>query len=225
LSSRFAKGRPNSIPHYWAVETIDAYLKALSSEAPTPGGGSAATIVAALGAALVAMVARITLGNEKLSEHHELAAELAAQADTLRANLAAAREADETAYRAVVHAMELSRATPEQKEARNTALQRALTNAAAEPLAAAALSLRVLELAQRALGLRNTNLVSDVGCAAEFGAAALAACAFNVRINHKFMKEPQLVARQESELHASEERAAKLLPSVRSETSRLLQAS
>ncbi|MGD0476464.1 MAG: cyclodeaminase/cyclohydrolase family protein, partial [Candidatus Velthaea sp.] len=44
---------------------LQAYLNRLASAQPTPGGGSAATIVGALGAALVAMVARITLGNPK----------------------------------------------------------------------------------------------------------------------------------------------------------------
>jgi formiminotetrahydrofolate cyclodeaminase len=207
------------------VETIEEYLNALSSAQPTPGGGSAATIVAALGAALVAMVARITLTSAKLAERHALAAELAAEADALRARLAVARESDERAYGAVVRAVALPRATPEEREARSAALERALRAAATEPLAAANLSLRVVELAQRALGLQNTNLISDVGCAAEFGACALAACAFNVRINHKFMKEPSVMTRQEAELHGYEDLAAAILPGIRAETNRLLQAS
>jgi formiminotetrahydrofolate cyclodeaminase len=225
IPSWFAKGSPNSIPHYWAVETIEAYLKGLSSAQPTPGGGSAATIVAALGAALIAMVARITLTNAKLTERHDLAAELVAEADALRAHLAAARERDERAYGAVVHARAQPRTTPEEQAARSAALEQALCAAAAEPLGAANLSLRVVELARRALGLQNTNLISDVACAAEFGFSALAACAFNVRINHKFMKEASVVARQEAELRACEDLAAGILPGIRSETNRLLQAS
>jgi formiminotetrahydrofolate cyclodeaminase len=220
----FAKGSPNSIPHYWAVESMETYLKALSSAQPTPGGGSAATIVAALGAALVAMVSRITLANAKLAEKHDLAAELVAEADALRLHLAAARESDERAFAAVMHAMAQPRATPEEKAARGAALEHALCAAAAEPLAAANLSLRVVELAQRTLSLQNSNLISDVGCAAEFGACALAACAYNVRINHKYMKERSVVARQEAELRACEDLAAAILPRMRAETNRLLAA-
>jgi len=215
IEPAFAKGRPNSIPQYWAVETIDDYLAALASEKPTPGGGSAATIVAALGAALVAMVARITLANAKMIERHDLAQQLVARADALRSELHAARQNDERAYAQVVAAMQQPRETSEQKAARSAALQAALREAAAAPLHAAALSLRTLELAERSLALENSNLSSDIGCAAEFATSALEASALNVRINHKFLQDHALVAAQERELCAYEKDAAAARERVR----------
>jgi formiminotetrahydrofolate cyclodeaminase len=206
------------------VESIDAYLEALASAAPTPGGGSAATIVAACGAALVGMVARITSESGKHADRRALAERLIQSADERRAELLAARAQDERAYGAVVAAMSLPRATDEQKAARTAALQAALEGAAAAPLCAASLALDVLRLADSALELRNANLISDVGCAAEFAFAALAASAHNVRINHKFMKDEAAIRAQEAILQTYEPAAGELLRHIRSETTRSLGA-
>jgi formiminotetrahydrofolate cyclodeaminase len=207
-----------------SVETIDAYLDALASAAPAPGGGSAATLVAAHGAALVAMVARITGESGKHPERRALAERLIRVADERRAELLAARAEDERAYGAVVAAMSLPRATDEQKAARTVALQAALAGAAAAPLHAASLALEILRLAESALELRNPNLISDLGCAAEFASAALASSAYNVRINHKFMKDRATIDVQEAKLQAYERSAGEVLERVRAETARSLGA-
>jgi formiminotetrahydrofolate cyclodeaminase len=189
------------------VDTFDDYLTRLASKAPTPGGGSAATLVAAAGAALVAMVARICEGNPASAL---LAGRLIAQADGLRAELLAARPRDEAAFEKVVEAQALPKG-----EARTHALAHALRHAAEAPLHAAHLSLEVLRLAARGLALGNRNLESDLGCAAEFGAAAIAACAYNVRINHRFMRDAEAVAAQSKRLARVERESAALLQQVR----------
>jgi formiminotetrahydrofolate cyclodeaminase len=172
----------------------------LASAEPTPGGGSAATIVGALGAALVAMVARITLGNPKFAPVAGDALMLVESADALRAKFAAARAADETAYAAVVAAQALPRTSGSERAARTQRLQAALTGAADEPLAAAALAADLIALCARAAALRNVHLMSDVECALAFGRAALEASAANVRINHRFMKDPAVVEAQQRRL-------------------------
>jgi formiminotetrahydrofolate cyclodeaminase len=91
---------------------FDAYLDALASAAPTPGGGSAATLVGAMGAALCAMVARITLGNAKRAAVHPAAEAIAREADALRASFLAARSRDEEAFAAVIAAQGVPRAPP-----------------------------------------------------------------------------------------------------------------
>jgi len=176
------------------VLDFDDYLNRLASAAPTPGGGSAAAICGAMGAALVAMVARITGESPKKSEHHDLADELIAAADVLRARFDEARTLDESAYAAVVTAMALPRGSDEETIVRTARLQDALAQAAAAPLAAVHLAAELLALAERALDLENANLASDLGCAASFAMAALDASALNVRVNHKYMKNAALVA-------------------------------
>jgi formiminotetrahydrofolate cyclodeaminase len=197
------------------VDTIDAYLEALASARPTPGGGSAATIVAAAGAALVAMVARLTAANEKYRAKRSEAERLVAKADTRRRELLEARTADENAYANVVAAQALGRATPEEKSRRTALVQTALAEAAAAPLVSAKLALAVLQLASEATLLENEHLASDVGCAAEFAAAAIAAAAYNVRVNHRYMRDAEVVARQTAELESIEVTGKQLLAAVR----------
>jgi formiminotetrahydrofolate cyclodeaminase len=197
------------------VETLNDYLDALASERPTPGGGSAATIVGALAAALVAMVARITSGNLKLAAHAATAAELTARADDLRAELLHARGEDERAFGAVVAAQALPKSTEAERTARAAALQLTLGAAAAAPLHAAGLALDVLKLSERGLELENRNLASDLGCAAELAAAAVAAAAYNVRANHPYMKDAGRVETQARELALLEGERDALLSRVR----------
>jgi methenyltetrahydrofolate cyclohydrolase len=197
------------------VETLSEYLTQLASEWPTPGGGSAATMVAASGAALVAMVARICSANPKYAAHKDLALELVGQADSLREEFLRARERDEAAFDRVVAATAMPKTTEGEKHARRAALELALAHAAAEPLAAAENALEVLRLTDDALDLNNTNLVSDIGCAAEFAYAALTACAYNVRINHKFMRDSAAIEAQRNALERYERDAHTLLTKVR----------
>ena len=201
------------------VETLSDYLTQLASEWPTPGGGSAATMVAAAGAALVAMVARISCANAKYSAQHNLCKELVERADGLRAEFLRARERDETAFDRVVAAQAMPKATEHEKATRKAALENALHHAAAEPLESAALALEVLRLAARSLEIRNRNLISDIGCAAEFGAAALAACAYNVRINHRFMHDVDTIEAQAQALERYERESTALLSSIRHDVS------
>jgi len=197
------------------VDGMDSYLEALASARPTPGGGSAATIVAAAGAALVAMVARLTLTNARYATKRSEAQRLIAEADARRLELLEARTLDERAYERVVAAQALPRATDEEKSQRTARVQSALAGAAGAPLDAAKLSLAVLELARAAVDLENEHLASDVGCAAEFGAAGLAASAYNVRVNHRYLRDAELVARQAAELRSLEEAGHRLLAEVR----------
>jgi formiminotetrahydrofolate cyclodeaminase len=197
------------------VRGSEEYLDRLASADPTPGGGSAAAVVGATGAALVAMVARITLANPRREAQHAAAKVVVEQADLLRSDLLRARAADETAYAAVANTMALPQATDEERSERATALQDALALAAAEPLRIAELANGVLGLAEQALDLRNRSLVSDVGCAAEFGGAAVSAAALNVRINHRYLKDASFVSRQEADLEALERKARLRVDAIR----------
>jgi methenyltetrahydrofolate cyclohydrolase len=197
------------------VETLEGYLTNLASSAPVPGGGSAAAIVAATGAALVGMVARICAQNPKYAAHAELTRRVVAATDALRTQFDAARELDERAFAAVIAAQERPRKTAAEKAIRQEALDVALQAAAAEPLKTSALALEVVRLAGEILRVPNKGLASDAGCAAEFGFAALAACAYNVRVNHRFMRDGAVIERQTAELERYENEASELLMRVR----------
>jgi formiminotetrahydrofolate cyclodeaminase len=191
---------------------FEGYLDALASAEPTPGGGSAATLVGAMAAALCAMVARITAAAPRHAAVHDEATAIARDADRLRAAFLALRPADEAAFGAVVAAQALPRATDDERASRTAALQGALAHAAAVPLDAASLAVDALALAERTAGLRNAHLASDVACAFGFARAALAASAANVRVNHAYLHDEATIASQASRLADLEARAAGIGP-------------
>jgi formiminotetrahydrofolate cyclodeaminase len=199
------------------VETLDAYLERLASDAPVPGGGSAAALIAAFAAALTAMVARIARRSQKNFGSTEALDAIAERSDALRVELTDARLRDEAAFAAVVAAQALPKQTETEKTTRRQAVDDALARAAAEPLHATALSLNVLELLEKLLEFPIQALRSDVGSAAEFAGAALASCAYNVRINHRFMHDSEVVASQEEALAGREVAARKILARVRAQ--------
>lgn len=188
------------------METLDEYLRRLASHDPVPGGGSAAALIGAIAAALVAMVGRIASAPLE---------DVVDEADRLRNELAAARLRDEAAFAAVVAAQALPKDDEAQVQVRREALDAALQGAAEEPLRSARLALRVLELALRLSEAKTKALASDVGCAAEFAHAALAGCAYNVRVNHKYMSDPDVIACQAEMLAAYERDASNILELVR----------
>jgi formiminotetrahydrofolate cyclodeaminase len=161
-------------------------------------------MVAATGAALVSMVARITRN-----------ADLALRADALRDALLEAGDRDERAYGEVIAAQALPKADQAQRAARSQRLQTALEAAAREPLHAAGLCLELLGLSNEAIAGASPALASDAACAAEFVAAALAACAYNVRVNHRYMKDAAGIRDGEAALQPIEREAAMLLNSIR----------
>jgi len=196
---------------------LESYLEALASHEPIPGGGSAATLVGAVGAALAAMVARIASRNPKYAALHAAAGDAVRRADALAAALTQAGRRDEAAFAQVVSAQAMDRGDAEQARRRKDALETALGLAAEAPLAAGQLALDVLHLTRDVLDIPAPGLASDVGCAAEFARAALAGSAYNVRVNHRFMHDEARIAEQEARLRACEAQGAAAFEAIRSE--------
>jgi formiminotetrahydrofolate cyclodeaminase len=68
-------------------QTVEGFLASVASDAPTPGGGAAAALAGATGAALIEMVARLTLGRKGYEGVQERMGALLAEAETARATL------------------------------------------------------------------------------------------------------------------------------------------
>ncbi|HVA36893.1 MAG TPA: cyclodeaminase/cyclohydrolase family protein [Candidatus Dormibacteraeota bacterium] len=190
--------------------SIDAYLARLASGEPTPGGGSAACVAAALGAALVAMVGRLTLASPKLVDRHARVKPLVDRADALRHACLAGARADEEAYAVVVAAQRLPRATDQERAARSARLQSALAEAAEVPLRNAATALELLRLTGEMAEAGTPHAQSDVRCAALFARAAMAAAIENVLVNHEYLKDETLVAAQRARIAALRRESAAL---------------
>ncbi len=159
------------------------FLDALAADTPAPGGGSVAALAGALAAALTAMVGRLTLGRKKYSSVQAEMETLVAEAEQLRATLAARIVQDAEAYNYVIAAYRLPKKKDEERAARQAAIQKAMVHAAEVPLSTAQDAIAALELACTAARLGNVNTLTDAGTAAHVARAAFEGAALNVRIN------------------------------------------
>jgi formiminotetrahydrofolate cyclodeaminase len=174
-------------PTQLADLSVQELLERLGSSDPVPGGGSASALAAAMGAALVAMVAELTIGRPDYVEHEETVRHLRFDALERRAELVTLAQEDATAYDAVVQARRMPKETEAEKAARSQALGRAMVDAARAPLRAAVVAGEVLDLAERIAPIGNRNAVSDAGVAALLAAAGLRGALLNVRINLPYL--------------------------------------
>lgn len=163
----------------------------LASRDPVPGGGSAAAIAGAMGAALVSMVVELTVGRPEHAEHESALREIGADAVVRQNLLLELAEADAAAYASVVAARRMSKQTDAEREARSAALRDAMLQAARVPLRTANVSSEVLGLAARIAPIGNINAVSDAGVAAQLAAAAVRGALLNVRINLPYLPDDE----------------------------------
>lgn len=163
----------------------------LASSEPAPGGGSAAAIAGALGAALVSMVVELTVGRPQYQEHDGALQEIGAAAVERRLALLELAEADATAYQSVITARRMRKETDPEREARSAAMRDAMLEAARVPLRTAIIAFEVLELAAHVAPIGNSNAVSDAGVAAQLAAAAVRGALLNVRINLPYLPEDE----------------------------------
>jgi len=196
-------------------QPASTFLDEVAAGTPAPGGGSAAAHAAALGAALTAMMSRLTIGKKKYLEVEPQMLELLDQAETLRSSLTQAIDEDAAAFDAILQAFKLPKATPAEETARENAIQQATLRAAQVPLQTARQSLQVMELAARATRLGNLNAITDAASGAAFARAALTAAGYNVRINTQGLHSKEAGAALLFELNALESRAAQLEAEIR----------
>ena len=168
--------------------TLDAWLDELAGGAPTPGGGSAAALAGALAGALVAMVARLTVGRKAYAEVQPRVAAILAEAEAIRSQLRRLVDEDAAAYTRVSAAYRLPKDSP----GRARAVDEALVGAARTPLAMARGAGRLVALAREIGEIGNKNARSDATVAAALARAALAGAVENVRVNVAALSEPGL---------------------------------
>jgi formiminotetrahydrofolate cyclodeaminase len=167
---------------------LAAFRDRLASDAPTPGGGSAAMVSASLGAALVAMALRVTANR---ADADTAVGGLIAEADRLGAALARHADADIAVFDLYMAALRLPRGTDAEKAVRRKALEDAAIEATRVPLAAAGSVIEMLEVAARAAPLAARAVVSDVGAGAATLAGAVRAGLLAVDVNLGAIGDPE----------------------------------
>jgi glutamate formiminotransferase/formiminotetrahydrofolate cyclodeaminase len=167
----------------------ELFLDDLASDSPTPGGGSAAAYSGAMAAALVAMVARLTVGKKKYASVKERMKAIVSLADDLRALQTAAVADDAHAFDDVMSAFKLPKESDDEKAARSQAIQEATVQAALIPLSVAERAADTIELALETAQAGNLNAISDAASAAALSKACFQGASLNVRINAQGLKD------------------------------------
>jgi len=193
---------------------VTVFVDELASSAPAPGGGSAAALSGALGAALVSMVCNLTIGKKKYADVQDEIQAILEKSEALRHRLLELLEADVQVYTKVSQAMKMPRETEEQKQARAAALQEALKAATLVPLQVAEACVQVMDLCRPVAEKGNKNAVSDAGVGVLMAEAGLRSAALNVLINLAWIKDQDFVAEKRAELEALLEGKAELRDEV-----------
>jgi formiminotetrahydrofolate cyclodeaminase len=165
------------------------YLDDLASAKPTPGGGSAAALSGAMGAALVCMVARLTLGKAEYTAVETEIEEIVQKAEVLRARFQALMSEDIEAYGRLSACFKLPKATSEEKAARTRAIQASLVDAALVPLEMAERAVELVQYCQRIAEIGNKNVLSDVATASTLASSAASGASWMVRVNVEELKD------------------------------------
>jgi methenyltetrahydrofolate cyclohydrolase len=180
---------------------IEPFLDQLASSAATPGGGSAAAIIGAMGAALVSMVCNLTIGKKKYAEVEAEMQDVRAKTEALRKKLTGMIQDDVKAFDAVMGAYGMPKETDADKQARDKAIQAALKLATDVPLACARAAREVIDLAAIASDKGNLNVISDAGVGVLAGYAALRSAALNVFTNARMITDKTFAEAKLQELN------------------------
>ena len=144
-----------------AAQTIEAFGEALGSDAPTPGGGAASAVEAAIGSALISMVANLTIGKKGFEDQGDRMREMATEADAARADFLRLADEDAHAFDGVMLAFKMPKETDADRAARSAAIQAGYEEAAQVPLEIARRSVDLMRLAEDATAAGNPQAASD----------------------------------------------------------------
>lgn len=180
--------------------SIQKFLDELAGSSSTPGGGSAAAVMGAMGAALVSMVCNLTIGKKNYADVEADMREVLGRSENLRHRLTGMINDDVAAFNQVMAAYGMPKNSDEEKARRTAAIQEALKRATQVPLSCAKVSFEVMELAKRAAEKGNVNVVSDAGVAVLAACSALKSAALNVYVNTAAIKDEAFNAQKLAEL-------------------------
>lgn len=175
-------------------QSLDEFLTELSSRNPTPGGGTAAGCAAAMGAALVEMVANVVGGRDE-AERQRLSA-FVTECEAFRAEFLAMMDKDSLAFEGYMAAVKLSRTTDEEKAVRRDAMQEALKSSTRSPLTLAIRVCDFADLLTETFASAPKDIASDLYVGAAMLEAAFAGAVANVYVNLAYLKD--IVFREET---------------------------
>jgi glutamate formiminotransferase/formiminotetrahydrofolate cyclodeaminase len=193
-----------------------SFVDELAAPTPTPGGGSAGAYAGAMGAALVAMVAGVTIGKKKYADVEAEMQALRVVAEILRKDLTQTVDDDAASFEVLMAKFKLPKETDEQTSARDAAITQATLNAARIPLHVSEHAVKVMELALKCAKHGLQSAISDAMSGFAMARASLTAAGYNVRININSLADQSLGDKMLKELAEFEKKADALEAEIRS---------
>jgi formiminotetrahydrofolate cyclodeaminase len=165
------------------AQPIGAFLDALASSAPTPGGGSVAGVSGAMAAGLVSMVCALSIGKKQFAEIEDELRGIHDRAEALRRELQQLAEEDVAVFSRLSAAYKLPRTTEADAATRQSAIQQVTRLAAEVPLRTAQAAASILPLCTALAPRVGRLIVSDIGVAAILARATVQSAIINIEIN------------------------------------------
>lgn len=208
-------GLPKNIDTALVEMKLTDFVDEVSRETPAPGGGSIAALAGALGAALSSMVANLTANKRGSDPETDIILnEAADKCQEIKNTLVKAVDDDTDAFNDYMAARRLPNKTPEEKKARETAMQNGLKQAVHVPLNTAQLSYQAIEIAQTVAKYGNPNSITDVGVGAQSAYTGVLGGIYNVLINLKDIKDEKFNVEMRKTCIGLKEKAQKKLSEV-----------
>lgn len=176
-------------------KSVIDFVEATASSEPVPGGGSVAALGASIAAALGEMVANLTIGKKKYAEVEEEMVAISAKLSSCRQVLLEYVDKDAQSFDGVMKAFGMAKDTEEEKAARSAAIQEAMKDATAVPLAVAKSTFDLMEPIKAVVLKGNSNAVTDGAVAAMMARTAVLSALYNVKTNLASIKDADFVSK------------------------------
>ena len=189
--------------------SVGELLNEISSSSPAPGGGSVAALSGCLGAALISMVCKLSIGRKKFKDVEDELKKVLIEAKILKKDLADLYKGDIDAFNEVMAALKMT-----EGEDRAKCIQNAYKKATSVPLDVSRKCLRLIELAEIVAIKGNQNAITDSGVGALLAYSGLKGAGLNVKVNLKYIEEEDFITKKGDEMVELEKRGRVILENV-----------
>lgn len=177
---------------------IEDFLNELSSDAPSPGGGSTAALVLALSAGLNSMVYSLTIGKKVYEDLKDDEKEkmliLQEEAKKIIIEAQEFMEKDREDFLALMNSYKLPKNNDEEIKLRKDKIKDFTIKAMETPLQLAEKCIKFYDNIEFAIRYGNKNLISDAGVALSLLHSAIESAIINVKVNLNFLREEEFVS-------------------------------
>jgi len=169
---------------------------------PAPGGGTTSACVGAMGAALAAMAANLSIGKKGFEERTSELESIALEAQELKTELLGRADEDSDAFNGILQALRLPKRSEEETTLRGLAIQEATKRASLVPLGSARACLGAMRLCLKAVERGKASSATDAAVGFLAAKAGLEGALLNVKINLEGIKDGDFAGAVKKEIEA-----------------------